>query len=126
MRYLHQIPPVTAQETHEPEGMEDVRITRPTETEPASTGPAQVCTMASAFVLELLAECFYESPSVWMSGSRILVPALRVLFLLLSCLVQPRCDFFLLSGYVLFCYVWLSSLRRLIFSNKRQRGSGSG
>lgn len=31
----------------------------------------------------------------------------------------------LASSYILFCHVWLLTLRNLFFSNERQKGSGS-
>lgn len=50
------------------------------------------------------------------------------LFPLLVCLIKTWCDdviVFVLSYYILLCYILLLSLRNVFLSNNRQKGTGS-
>jgi hypothetical protein len=59
-------------------------------------------------------------------GSLIPVFSLWALFLLLVFLVQTQRDSFLLSDYILFCYILLLPLKSEFFSSERQKMSESG
>lgn len=65
------------------------------QTEAASTGPAQVCTRSSVDMLWPLAPCFCKAPNSRSRGVSDSLPALRLFFFLLGCLVQLQ--------YVGFC-----------------------
>lgn len=61
-----------------------------------------------------------------MSGSLTLVLALGTLILL--CITMSNIDMIALASsyYILFCQVWLLSIRSLFFSKERQKEGGSG
>lgn len=59
-----------------------------------------------------------------MNGSLTLVSGLSIFYLLLGCHAQLQFEVFTSSHYILFCHIWLLSLRILFFSNKIQKGNG--
>ena len=61
-----------------------------------------------------------------MSGFLMFVLALGTLILLLVNMSNFNVVVFASSYYILFCYGWLLSIRSLLFSDERQKGSGSG
>ena len=95
-----------------------------TETKVASTGPTWVCTKCSAYILQLLAQYFYGTPTVRSSGSLTLVPSLWTLFFLSSWVAIFNFNMiaFASSYYIVFCHVQTNMTKACSFLIRERKG----
>lgn len=97
-----------------------------TEMEVQAPGLAGVCTRSSACNCSCLLGAFVGLLTVGVCLSLTLLPVLGALFLLRVAVLSLSVSAFALSYCILFCQVWLSSLRGLLFSEGRQRHGSRG
>lgn len=124
MEHLHQIPHPRAQRTPWKRKQKENESQRGwgtpgeqsplTETEVKSIALIRACT-------RFLHKCYCSQLSIF---TGFLLPTLGTLFPLVA-LSRMDVMAFDLPYYILFCHVWLLSLRSLRFSNGRHKGSGS-